>query len=323
MEELYEKFNYPSLAKFKQILKEKNISTKGVEEFIKNQNVAQVHKPVVENKEKQKFIFALQPFEMVQLDLLDYQKYSRQNKGYKYILIGVDIFSRKAFAEPIKNKTPNEVLTAFKKFGIDCVSLFHDSGNEFKGSFLSYLNENNIIDMKAEIGDHHSLGVIDRFSKTLKTIISKYMTNNNTTKWVNRLPTIIQSYNETPHNSLGDVSPESVFTDKEHYKQVSRINSAKMLYNKHLMNKNNKISVGDNVRIKLKKKQFQKGYEITYSNEVYKVESISGEKAVLSDDKKHKLDDLIVANGNVNMSVREKADKEAKVKRKLRKEGII
>jgi hypothetical protein len=68
----------------------------------------------------------------MQLDLLDYLKYSRQNNGYKYILIVVNMFTRSAYAEPIKDKTPLSVLNAFKKFNIQCVSVFHDSGDEYQ-----------------------------------------------------------------------------------------------------------------------------------------------------------------------------------------------
>jgi hypothetical protein len=74
--------------------------------------------PVIENKEKQNFIFSLNPLQLMQMDLLDYHKYSRQNTGYKYILILVDILTRLAFAEPINDETPSNVMNAFKKFNL-------------------------------------------------------------------------------------------------------------------------------------------------------------------------------------------------------------
>jgi len=322
-EELFEKYNYPSLNKFKQILKAEKIDTNGVDKFIKEKSVLQIHKPVIEIKEKQKFIFSLNPFDMVQMDLLDYQKYSRQNKGYKYILIVVDIFTRLAYAEPIKDKTPLSVLNAFKKFNIQCVSVFHDSGNEYQGKFLEYLNDNDIVNLKAEIGDHHSLGIIDRFSRTLKTIIAKYMTVNNTTKYYDKLSNIISAYNKTPHSSLGDVSPDSVLTNKEHYEQVSKINIAKLVFNKSLQRNKNKIAKGNYVRIKIKKKEFQKGYEITFTKEIYEVVEVVGEKAKLSNGKTYKLDVLLLANKEaVDTSEIDKANNELRLKRKLRKEGL-
>jgi len=234
MEELYIKFNYPSIHKFKQILKANgvNVKTKEVEEFISKQSVTQLHKPVANIKEKQKFIFTLDTNEMLQIDLLDYQKYATKNKGYKFILIAVDIFSRLALAVPIKSKEPKNILEAFQSLKLKPVSIFHDSGNEFKGVFLKYLDENDIIDLKADVGDHHSLGVIDRFSRTLKTMISKYMTAKDTTTYFDKLPDLLNAYNDTPHSSLGDISPLSVFKNPKNYELVKQINLAKMKFNK-------------------------------------------------------------------------------------------
>jgi hypothetical protein len=90
------------------------------------------------------------------------------------------------------------------------LSIFHDSGNEYKRVFLKYLNDNDIVDLKADIGDHNSLGVIDRFSKTFKTVVSKYMTINDTTKYYPEIDKIIKSYNNTPHNSLNNIKPETL-----------------------------------------------------------------------------------------------------------------
>ena len=120
MEELYKNYNYPSAAKFKEILKQNNAkaTNKEINDFVNNYTINQLHKPVSNYKLNFKFITTNEPYEMLQIDLLDYTKYSTTNKGYKYILIAIDIFTRYAYAEPIKNKTPSSVLQAFMKFNI-------------------------------------------------------------------------------------------------------------------------------------------------------------------------------------------------------------
>ena len=77
MDKLYVEYNFPSAQRFYEILKEKGIkhTLKEVKEFIKNQNVAQVHKPIIKNKNKLSSITANEPYEIFQIDLLDYQKY--------------------------------------------------------------------------------------------------------------------------------------------------------------------------------------------------------------------------------------------------------
>jgi hypothetical protein len=260
MEALYKEFNYPSANKFKQILKQHNIlkTKKEIDDFISGHSLQQIHKPVYKVKEKQKFIFSLSPFEMLQIDLLDYQKYSKSNKGNTFILIAVDIFSRKAFAEPIKNKTPKSVLEAYQKFHIKATSLYHDDGKEYMGVFLKYLNDNDIINLTADVGNHNSLGVIDRFSKTFKHMIIKYMEANDTVSYYDAVNKLVDAYNNTPHSSLGDITPNQIFQNQDDYNTVQRINLAKMKYNKELGEKSKKIKVGDKVRIQVKKDLFKK-----------------------------------------------------------------
>jgi len=326
MEELYKQFNYPSFDKFKKILKLNNViaSNKEILDFIKTQTINELHKPTQKIKENYKFIIAFEPYEMLQIDLLDYSKYSRTNKGYKFILIAVDVFSRYAFAKPIKNKTPENVLDGFKLFNIKNInSVYSDSGNEYKGVFSKYLNEHNIISLKAEIGDHNSLGIIDRFSKTLKIMISKYMTANETTRYYDVLDDLLKAYNNTPHTALGDISPSNSFSG-ENYNLIKRINLEKLKHNKSIIKKN-KIKVGDNVREKLKKKLFDKGYEITYSKNVYNVVAVNGDKVELNDGRTKRMSDLIVVNPNNNIPNTDERDRlqmENKINRRLMREGL-
>lgn len=328
LKQIYEKYNYPSIQKFKQVLKSEGIITspKDIENFISKQSISQVHKPTSNTKQKQKFIVSLRPFEMLQIDLLDYQKFSSHNQRFKYILIGVDIFTRTGFAELIKDKTPKNVFTAFKKFNIKPHAVYHDSGNEFKGEFLKYLNDNDIVDLRADIGDHNSLGVIDRFSKTLKTMIAKYMTAHNSVVYYHKLKDILNAYNNTPHSSLGDISPNSVLSNIQHRRQVQTINLEKLKFNQSLSQTfSQNIKVGDSVRVKLKKKTFQKGYEITYSPQIYKIISIENDVALLDNNTRHKLINLIVVNPNsdiTNTSNLSAINRANTIKRRLQKEGI-
>ena len=50
-----------------------------------------------------------------QLDLVDLQKFSKFNKGFKYLLTCIDVFSKHAWVRPLKTKEGNSVLNAFKR----------------------------------------------------------------------------------------------------------------------------------------------------------------------------------------------------------------
>jgi hypothetical protein len=71
--------------------------------FLEDQSTYQLHKPA-----KKKFAFRKTMASYVdqqwQADLVDMQAFEKQNKGYKYILTVIDVFSRFAWAMPLKTK---------------------------------------------------------------------------------------------------------------------------------------------------------------------------------------------------------------------------
>ena len=158
-------------------------------------------------------------------------------------------------------------------------------------------------------------------------MIAKYMTAKNTTKYVDKIDDLLDAYNTTPHSSLGDYSPNQVVENDKAYRLVNKINLAKMKYNNERTRKvTNSIKIGDVVRIKLKKKAFQKGYEITYSKETFEVREIDGDKALLTDGKKYKIEDLQIVTdiGNpIETTEKDADDRAAKINRRLKKSGIF
>ena len=51
---------------------------------------------------------------------MDVSNISTKNKNYKYIFVCVDVYSRKGYAIPIKNKNTLNIIEAFKKFLLLC-----------------------------------------------------------------------------------------------------------------------------------------------------------------------------------------------------------
>ena len=70
-----------------------------------------IHKRRIRNFKRRPIIIP-GPFHSISADLVDYQMYSRLNSGYNYILNVVDMFSRMAYARPLKTKTAAEVADA-------------------------------------------------------------------------------------------------------------------------------------------------------------------------------------------------------------------
>jgi hypothetical protein len=102
-----------------------------------------------------------------------------------------------------------------------------------------------------DVGNHRQLGVIDRFIQILKNDIYKHFKYQNTTNWIDILPKILKSYNETPKNSLNGIKPENAHL-KENIKIISGINFQKMMEERKNSQPEINFKVGDKVRKKVK-----------------------------------------------------------------------
>jgi hypothetical protein len=71
-----------------------------------------INKP---KKKREGHIIAITYEDNAQMDTFDLSKYKNYNKGFKYILTVIDVFTRKAFIEPMKNKNSIDVITALNK----------------------------------------------------------------------------------------------------------------------------------------------------------------------------------------------------------------
>ena len=94
-------------------MKDKGITRNQIKDFINNQEVHQLHK---QQHKITKFIpiTADHENEIMQLDMADLSDISTTNSNYKWLLCGVDVFTRKAYIIPMKNKTASRVTEAMK-----------------------------------------------------------------------------------------------------------------------------------------------------------------------------------------------------------------
>ena len=209
------------------------------------------------------------PNEQWQMDLVDMQKLSKWNKGYKYLLTVIDVFSKVAWAEPLKSKSTKDMLPALervkKHFGTSPQRVQTDQGTEFlakpvqawfkKHKWLHFVTHS---DPKAS--------VIERWHRTLKQRMFRYFTAHNTLRWTDALPYLIHNYNNSFHRSIG-MAPLSVNADNEE-KVWNRLYAAKL---RPRRKKNPTLRVGDKVRLQKKHRPFKKGYLPGWTEEVFSV----------------------------------------------------
>jgi hypothetical protein len=324
IKENYEENNFPSSAKLYKIMKKKdiNITLIQIKTFLDKQSVEQVTK--IKRKKQKGHIVAFFPNQFWQMDIFDLSKYEKYNSGYKYILSIIDVFTRKAYLMAMKYKNETDVVNSFNKIIEDNKILPVVITSDTDSTFLSNRVQNlfkkyDIIHNTVPIGDHASLGIIDRFALTLKRILTKQRQVLNTANWIDNLNKIVKSYNNSENRGINDLTPNEANEEK----------NKNLLYDINI-NKSKKnvidsdLKKGDKVRL-LITKLFKKGSEERFSKEIYIVDSAIGRTIHLEGGMIKSRDMLLkIDKDTINMAsgITEKVTKERTVKRKLNNEGV-
>ena len=138
----------------------------------------EIHKPVIKKFEKRKVFLQFRD-NIWGVDLADMQSLSRKNKGIKYLLCAIDLFSQYAFVIPLKDKKGISIINAFdkiiKQFNRKPNKIWVDQGGEVYNIFFKkWLSDNNII-MYSTYNEGKSV-VAERFITKLKNKLYKHMT---------------------------------------------------------------------------------------------------------------------------------------------------
>ena len=133
------------------------------------------------------------------------QSLSKYNKGIKYLLCAIDLFSKYAWVIPIKDKKGTSIVNAFKKIISEGQrkpnKIWVDQGSEFYNqSFKDFLKINNI-EMYSTFNEGKSV-VAERFIRTLKNKIFKHMTTISKNVYFDVLEDIVNKYNNTVHKTI-------------------------------------------------------------------------------------------------------------------------
>lgn len=247
--------------------KKYGISKRYVTDYLSKQKAYTLHKPVIRKFKRNKTWVPHQFFQL-QADLADMRSLASSNYGHKYILTIIDVLSRYAWAISIKNKKPHSIIAAFKIVFAQQKPLYlqTDRGKEFVNSqFKSFLEKENVKFFTTR-NQTVKCALVERFNRTLKNKIYKFMTANNTKRWYPHLQDFAKSYNNSIHRSIG-VTPESA---KEMRSDILFASS----YGNRFPNtqqKHRKLLLGDQVRIAKHLSAFNKGYLPNWSTELFNV----------------------------------------------------
>ena len=224
----------------------------------------ELNKPTINKLERQKAIVNYIN-EIHSTDLVDISQYSKMNRGYKYIFTNIDVFSKIAYAFPLKTKKIQDIKPCFQKILMKNKPKYIWSDKEpafFSKEMQQFFKDNNV--KIYHTNSHLKAVVIERFNRSLRELMMKEFTKNNNTVWYNILPKLIKIYNNRYHSTI-----------KMKHIEVNKSNEKYIKENIYTYNKTSKIN--DLVRISLKRRPiFDKpSNNIKWSEELFKIHSIN------------------------------------------------
>ena len=188
-------------------------------------------------------------------DLVDMQAFAKYNKRFKFMLTVIDLFSRYAWAVPLKDKTGASVRDAFQRIVRTSKrkpgKLWVDEGKEFYNNTMKKWLSDNDITMYSTHNEGKAV-VIERFNRTLKSRMWRHFTANSTNVYVDVLPKLLSRYNNSKHRSIGMTPTEA--SKKKNEQIVPRPDSLKS------PREFPHFQPEDHVRIAVSKRLFEKGY---------------------------------------------------------------
>ena len=242
-----------------------------IAEFLRQHDVHGVYRRIVKRKFPRRRVIARFPFDLFMADLMEFPQYKFRNRGYRFALILIDVFTKKLYTAPMKKKTKDQTAQAFenifKEFDEFPINIVTDRGREFYNEeVLKIFDSYGINHYSTPTRTKWKASVAERVIRTIKSRLFKYFKAKKTTNWVDILPQITENYNATPHKSHG-FPPDDVSSE-------NRNEVYKKLYPQNTLTIVCKLKIGDKVRKIREKTLFEKGYTENWSEEIYKISAV-------------------------------------------------
>jgi hypothetical protein len=258
-------------------LKDPHVSRANVRDWLASELTYSLHAPSVTNFKRNRCIVQ-HIDEQWQADLVDMSKFKRHNSNFAFILTVIDMFSKFAFTVPLRNKTGATLRDAFGKIfskGRKPMKLQTDKGTEFTNKLLQNYLEENHVHYFTTTNINIKCAVVERFNRTLKDRMFKYLTANSTKRYIDVLDSLTDSYNRAKHRTT-KMRPIDVEEPRDEERVFCNTYGVPSMRDLLLQStKRNEIfEIGDRVRIALVKKAFSKGYKPQWSKDTYKIVNV-------------------------------------------------
>ena len=198
---------------------------------------------------------------------LDYK--TSNNKGYRYIFIIIDNFSKYLWAIPLKNKYSQTITNEFSNILTNSkrkpLKLESDRGAEFYNSIFQNFLKSKSIHHYSRFTDKGP-SIAERVIQTVRNLLKKPVFEKGNADWLSELPSVIKKYNNTIHSST-KMTPT----------QASKQSNEKLVYTSLLdkrVKQRPKFELGDLVRTADIKQVFSKGDSTNCSYKLYTITEV-------------------------------------------------
>ena len=199
--------------------------------------------------------------EIWSIDLADFADYkTSNNKGFRYIFIVIDNFSKYLFAIPLKNKYSQTITNEFSNISTTSkrkpLKIESDRGAEFYNSIFQNFLKSKSIHHYSRYTDKGP-PIAERVIRNLRNLLKKPVFEKGKASWIDELPSVVKQYNNTIHHSK-KMTPN----------QSSKTSNEKLVYSNlkdDRVKQKPKYNLGQLVRTADIKKVFSKGDSTNYS----------------------------------------------------------
>lgn len=148
--------------------------------------------------------------ELIQADLIEMRDISARNDGVNYLLLLIDVFTRRVWMYTLKRKTGAETREVLERWmnqlRVKPRVLQTDHGREFWNQPVRQLLRLHNVSLQLAAGTSKAC-YAERANKTMQILIYKYLTDKETTRYVDVLQKLVSTYNRRGHRSLKYLSP--------------------------------------------------------------------------------------------------------------------
>lgn len=193
--------------------KGRGISKGDIKKWLSKQSTYSLYRKVIRKFKRPKVIVPTKNY-MFDGDTANYEAYASNNDGYKYIAVFIDVLSHFLYTVPLKTLKSTEMVNALKKVFEQAKPTFlrTDRGSEFAGAANKYMKKEEVKHLTTS--EHSKANYAERVIRTIKGKLGRYMVYKKTRRWIDALPDITNSYNNTVHTTI-KMSPKEALSTQD------------------------------------------------------------------------------------------------------------